>query len=142
MALTLSDRGQGRAYSVNFDDEADWSVGEKPRNHWTDYIVGTYTILIREGFDVPLADISVQSTIPIGGGVSSSAAFCVCLIRGLNALADLQLMPNVSLCWRKLSKTISLVCHVGLWIKWHRQLVQWASPCCSILVTIARLNMP
>lgn len=91
MTLTPSDHEQGRAFSVNFDDEADWSVGDQPRNHWTDYIVGTYTILAREGFDVPLADISVQSTIPIGGGVSSSAAFCVCLIRGLNALANLQL---------------------------------------------------
>ena len=91
MALTLSARGQARAYSVNFDDEAEWSLGEKPLNHWTDYVVGTYAILAREGFDVPLADISVQSTIPIGGGVSSSAAFCVCLIRGLTALANLQI---------------------------------------------------
>ena len=91
MALTKAVRGQARAYSVNFDDEAEWSLGEKPRNHWTDYIVGTYAILEREGFDVPLADIGVQSTIPIGGGVSSSAAFCVCLIRGLSKLANLEI---------------------------------------------------
>ena len=91
MALTKAVRGQARAYSVNFDDEAVWSLGEKPRNHWTDYIVGTYAILEREGFDVPLADIGVQSTIPIGGGVSSSAAFCVCLIRGLSKLANLEI---------------------------------------------------
>ena len=91
MALSVSGCRQARAYSVNFDDLADWAPDQTLRDHWTDYIAGTYAILAREGFDVPVVDISVGSTIPIGGGVSSSAAFCVCLLRGFNALADLKL---------------------------------------------------
>lgn len=91
MALTVTDGPSAKAHSVNFGDTAEWQRTSKPAEHWTDYIVGTYFVLERAGHDVPLTNISIMSTIPIGGGVSSSAAFCVCLLRGLNKLANLQL---------------------------------------------------
>ncbi|WP_408899506.1 galactokinase [Nocardioides sp. R1-1] len=41
---------------------------------WTAYVVGVVAELRRLGWDVPGLDVDVTSTVPLGGGLSSSAA--------------------------------------------------------------------
>ncbi|MDK2886688.1 MAG: galactokinase [Thermosipho sp. (in: thermotogales)] len=43
-------------------------------NSWADYIIGILTILNKQGFKIPPVRISVDSNIPVGSGLSSSAA--------------------------------------------------------------------
>jgi galactokinase len=62
---------------------------EQPGRGWLDYVQGVTRILREEGHELPGFDAEFVSTIPLGAGVSSSAALCVSLLRALRNLADL-----------------------------------------------------
>jgi galactokinase len=58
---------------------------------WLDYVQGVTAMLARHGVNVPGFDVRIESSIPLGAGVSSSAALEVSLLRALRLLMDLQL---------------------------------------------------
>jgi len=59
------------ADSVEFDlDEASPTA----RHHWSDYIRGVAVMLERDGHHLRGADLKIRSDVPIGSGLSSSAA--------------------------------------------------------------------
>ena len=62
---------------------------ERPGRGWLDYVQGVTATLARRGVHVPGFDLRIDSTVPVGAGVSSSAALEVSLLRGLRALLDL-----------------------------------------------------
>ena len=57
------------------------------RGAWTDYLAGVVRAMERRGVRVPPASIAVASTVPEGGGLSSSAALTVATARALATLA-------------------------------------------------------
>ena len=57
------------------------------RGAWTDYLAGVVRAMERRGVRVPAASIAVASTVPEGGGLSSSAALTVATARALTSLA-------------------------------------------------------
>ena len=57
------------------------------RGAWTDYLAGVVRAMERRGVRVPGAAIAVASTVPEGGGLSSSAALTVSTARALAGLA-------------------------------------------------------
>jgi len=64
------------------------------RRDWTDYLVGTVREL-RAGGPAPAgALVAVASTVPIGAGLSSSAALTVAAARALSLLAGRSLAPT------------------------------------------------
>jgi galactokinase len=77
-----------RAFSATLGgDVASYRLGgETPGRGWIDYVQGVTSVLRREGADLAGFDAWIASTIPAGGGVSSSAALCVALLRALRAL--------------------------------------------------------
>jgi galactokinase len=60
---------------------------------WTDYIVGVVQELHTRGVAPPAASVAVASTLPIGAGLSSSAALTVAAAAALGRLADIELTP-------------------------------------------------
>jgi len=54
--------------SVPLDDNA------QKRNHWSDYVAGVASMLELEGIRIPGADLLIESDVPVGSGLSSSAA--------------------------------------------------------------------
>lgn len=48
--------------------------GAKPIKHWSDYVVGVASVFIEMGYQVSGADIFIYSDVPLGAGLSSSAA--------------------------------------------------------------------
>lgn len=57
---------------------------------WLDYVQGVTAMLARHGILVPGLDVRIDSSIPLGAGVSSSAALEVSLLRALRLLLHLE----------------------------------------------------
>jgi galactokinase len=64
---------------------------ERPGRGWLDYVQGVTCALGRRGIDLPGFDVSIDSTVPVGAGVSSSAALEVSLLRALRTLVAFDL---------------------------------------------------
>lgn len=69
---------------------AEFDIGrERAGRGWIDYVQGITAVLNREGITIPGCDIDIASDIPVGAGVSSSAALIVAILRGFRALLTL-----------------------------------------------------
>ncbi len=76
--------GTVRALSVNAGKPVpfEYIAGtESKRSRWTDYLQGITWVLGAAGFSVGGADIRIDSTVPLGSGLSSSAALEIALLR-------------------------------------------------------------
>ena len=63
---------------------------DQPRHHWTDYVVGSVQAMAKKTA-LPSLEIKIKSDVPIGSGISSSAALCVSVVRALKGLTDTEL---------------------------------------------------
>ena len=74
---------------------AEWltyEAGAEARGRgWLDYVQGVTATLAERGLPIPGFDLRVESTVPLGAGVSSSAALEISLLRGLRTLLQLPL---------------------------------------------------
>ena len=83
-----------RAASANEDAgrPSEYELGRESRRHaWIDYVQGVTAELARRGFPVSGFDLRVQSTVPTGSGLSSSAALEISVLRALRDLFGLAL---------------------------------------------------
>jgi galactokinase len=62
---------------------------ESRRDRWTDYLQGITWVLGRAGFVVGGADIRITSSVPLGSGLSSSAALEIALLRAFREACSL-----------------------------------------------------
>jgi galactokinase len=87
-----SDR-QVRASSAQIDGAVEpYELGRETLRHtWIDYVQGVTSSLAADGFRFEGFDVRIDSAVPVGAGVSSSAALEVSLLRGLRALFGLAL---------------------------------------------------
>ncbi len=62
--------------SQNMDEliAIDLEKNQQRRNHWSDYVAGMAWVLEQEGFRLPGASLYIESDVPVGSGLSSSAA--------------------------------------------------------------------
>ena len=61
------------------------------RGEWTDYLAGVVRALRRRRAAPPGAGLAISSDLPVGAGLSSSAALCVAAARALAGLAGARL---------------------------------------------------
>src|SRR5262245_45515490 len=64
-------------HSQNFSDFVEFDLNQpepRARGHWSDYVFGVAVVLDRAGYKLPGADLTIRSDVPIGAGLSSSAA--------------------------------------------------------------------
>ena len=80
--IVSSDNFPGQVHELKADGQ--------PRGHWTDYVVGSLQAVAKKA-DVPSLEIKIKSDVPIGSGISSSAALCVSVVRALKGLLSLDL---------------------------------------------------
>ena len=81
-------------WSASFPEEpiVEYGIGdEKPVGGWADYARGITWALRDAGVGVPGFDARIDSDVPLGGGLASSASLEVALLRALRQLADLPL---------------------------------------------------
>jgi galactokinase len=75
----ISPRSDGKIviYSENFEEEKIFEAAAlpvAPSKHWSDYPIGVAVILAGEGQKIPGFSLSIWGDVPLGSGLSSSAA--------------------------------------------------------------------
>jgi len=87
----ISPRSDGKivVYSENYGEEKTFDAAAQPvaSKHWSDYPLGVVAILTGEGHKIPGFSLSLWGDVPLGSGLSSSAALEV-----VTALAVLSLI--------------------------------------------------
>ncbi|MEX0770518.1 MAG: galactokinase [Balneolaceae bacterium] len=95
LALAPNNENKIRLRAVDMDQvafETDLSATlDKSPEHWPNYILGCVDQLMKAGVEVGGFDCVFGSDIPIGAGMSSSAALEAGIIMGLSGLFDLKL---------------------------------------------------
>ncbi len=81
IALNPRKDGQVRILSDKFETLAERSLSDSAVDHWSDYIVGAVIYANKAGLLKGGADIAVETTLPFGAGLSSSAAVIVCILK-------------------------------------------------------------
>jgi len=64
-------------YSENFEERVEVNLDQldiTPRRHWSDYVLGVALLLEKAGHRLRGASLTISSDIPLGSGLSSSAA--------------------------------------------------------------------
>jgi galactokinase len=78
--------------TLSAGSESGYRLGEEtPRLDWLDYVQGVTFALRRAGLSVGGVELDIASDIPAGGGLASSAALCVAMLRALRQLFALPL---------------------------------------------------
>jgi galactokinase len=88
--------GKVRVHSSNLGTGSEFSLTEiehDPVNRWTDYVRGVVWAMQGQGHEPAGFNGLVQSTIPFGSGLSSSAALEMATAVALQALGDFKLEP-------------------------------------------------
>ena len=75
-------------YSSNFEDKHSVLINKieyNPSYNWANYVFGVFEILLKEGYKIPTGlNILINSEIPLGSGLSSSAALLVLIFYIVN----------------------------------------------------------
>lgn len=91
----LGKNGKGdhcRVFAVDMDEMLEFSLSSLKREEqggWKNYIIGVVAELIKAGASLEGFDAVFQGDVPLGAGLSSSAALECSLATGLNKLFDL-----------------------------------------------------
>ena len=76
-AIKLRDDRTLSIYSENFSESVEFELDQpapRARGHWADYVWGVAVMIERAGYKLRGADLTIRSDVPIGAGLSSSAA--------------------------------------------------------------------
>src|SRR5277367_6133882 len=76
-AISPRTDGQIVLYAENFAEERAFPADALPTHgtgHWSDYPLGVMAILASEGYKIPPLSLSLWGDVPLGSGLSSSAA--------------------------------------------------------------------
>jgi galactokinase len=90
-------------YSIDFDESRSFELGNisaGPTGHWSDYVRGVAGVLQERGNAIRGANLVVKGDVPIGAGLSSSAA--------IEVATALALLTNSGLNWSRVQ--VALAC--------------------------------
>jgi galactokinase len=88
--IRIASRQAEDAWSGRLDESGPGQV-----DGWAAYVAGVLWAMREDGHDLPGVDIVVDSTVPLGAGLSSSAAIECATAVALAALAGLDLSPEL-----------------------------------------------
>jgi galactokinase len=91
--LPLAER-RLQIHSENFDEHFEFDLDDsqpEARENWSDYVVGVAVMLERAGHRLRGGQLNIRGEVPIGSGLSSSAALEVATAVALAANSDLRI---------------------------------------------------
>jgi galactokinase len=115
----ISPRSDGKIvlYSENYAAERIFEVAAlpaAPSHHWTDYPLGVISILAGEGHTIPGFSLSLWGDVPLGSGLSSSAAVEVATALAVTSLLGVTYSGPVlaRLCQRAENEFVGASCGI------------------------------
>jgi galactokinase len=98
LAAAPRDDDRLRISSEDLKGDAEYDIGRiTRRGHWSDYAAGVAATLLRRGIALGGADLLVKTEVPIGAGLSSSAALEIATGLALLGLAGRNDYPRLEL---------------------------------------------
>lgn len=90
-SISLNGTDKVRAYSIDYDEYTEFGMNEedKPAQHWACYIFGVCREIQKRGYAVKGFDTAFYGNVPLGAGMSSSAALESTFAFALNDLLGL-----------------------------------------------------
>ncbi|RDC67721.1 galactokinase [Rhodovulum sp. 12E13] len=85
--------GRIRLASESFEDEEDRCIEDRASGAWSDYVLGCVAAAARDIAAETGLRAMIASNLPVGAGLSSSAAIEVCTLRALHGLKGKPLDP-------------------------------------------------
>ena len=105
-----------RVYSEETGEERTCPVeqiaGFTPAHHWSDYVAGVARELARAGYRIEPQSLYIRSSVPVGGGLSSSAALLVSSALALSADQPIAPLALAELCQRAEVGFVGLPCGI------------------------------
>lgn len=87
-------------YSEEFPEHVEFDVDHLPDSRtrqWYDYVLGVANILLRCGHRLPGVNLLVHGEVPIGAGLSSSAALEVAFARAITSVGEIAIsLPEIA----------------------------------------------
>lgn len=115
----ISPRTDGKIviYSENYQQERTFEAGKLPisaKGHWTDYPLGVLSVLAGEGNTIPPFSLSLWGDVPLGSGLSSSAAIEVATALAVSSLIGVSYPGPVlaKLCQRAENQFVGSSCGI------------------------------
>jgi galactokinase len=117
IAFRASGSPRVRIHSMNLEKAADYQVGREPADpaaSWDRYISGVSRALLGEGFMPGGVDAVIHSTVPIGGGLSSSASLEVAAALMFQAAGGFSLEPKKTalVCQKAENESVGVMCGI------------------------------
>lgn len=94
VALSPRDDTEIKIWSDKFDDIAERRLSDKAVDHWSDYIAGAIILANEQNLLKSGVDIAVETTLPFGAGISSSAAVTVGVLKLARDLAQADILDK------------------------------------------------
>jgi galactokinase len=80
-----------RISSPQYNDFIEFNLFTPPQKQWAKYFYGVIKEIQKRGKEITSIDVMIYSDIPVGAGLSSSAALCSAFGKALNGLFHLDL---------------------------------------------------
>lgn len=115
----ISPRSDGKivVYSENYGEEKTYDASALPKgpsSHWSDYPMGVVSVLTGEGHKIPGFSLSIWGDVPLGSGLSSSAAIEVATLLAVLSLVGAEYPGPVMarLCQRAENEFVGANCGI------------------------------
>jgi galactokinase len=119
IAFRPSGTSRVRIHSMNLDKAADaeYRIGEEPvdpSGSWDRYVSGVSRAMRGEGYQPRGVDAVIHSTVPIGGGLSSSASLEVAAALMFQAAGGFSLEPKktAQVCQKAENESVGVMCGI------------------------------
>lgn len=89
--FSQNNQDQYHFYSQELNEHIHWHPADPVPEGFASYIIGCIHVLAKQGISIPPLNGFVTSEVPIGSGLSSSAALEVAVLRGLRSLLHLDI---------------------------------------------------
>src|SRR5882724_7407933 len=104
-------------YSENYKEEVELDLRDpsvQPKKHWSDYVFGVALMLLSTGHEISGANLLIDSNVPLGAGLSSSAALEVAVASALLGISGLSIdrLQLALLCQRAENEFVGARCGI------------------------------